>query len=323
MNDAVNFLVSCAGRRGELVKILQQVVELHGRGGGVFATDRSDLTAAGWLADGLDLVPDIADPNYIEALLDVCARRNITDLIPTIDTDLPILAAHRDRFLDRGTRVWVSSPEAIAIAQDKCLTNAWLRESGIPCIRQWRLRDAATADLDFPLVAKPARGSSSIGLRVVHDRAELALLDASLDYVLEEVAPGVEYTVDVLVDRDGICRGAVPRRRLETRAGEVSKGCTVRNPRLIQAASAAAEALPGAFGVLNVQMFLDDDDGLNVIEVNARFGGGFPLTWRAGAQFPLWLVQHLNGEVSNASLDWLEDQVMLRYDAAVLLDRRR
>ncbi|WP_445258381.1 ATP-grasp domain-containing protein [Nocardioides aurantiacus] len=317
----VSFLVSSAGRRGELVRILREVAEAAG-GGSVYAVDRSRYTAAGWLADGLDLVPSVSDAGFVDALLEVCERRGVTHLVPTIDPELPVLAAARGRFAEIGTTVWVSSPEAVAIAQDKRQTHRWLREAGLPCVEQRDLDDVDEAWLHTPRLAKPAGGSSAVGQVVVRGVADLAGLDPTLDYVVEELARGEEHTVDVLVDREGRCRCAVPRLRLETRAGEVSKGRTVRHDALEALAVEVAEALPGAYGVLNVQVFLDAAGAMNVIEINARFGGGFPLSWAAGAQLPLWLVQEGAGMVPTARLDWLPDQVMLRYDAAVHLDWR-
>ncbi|QIK75234.1 ATP-grasp domain-containing protein [Nocardioides piscis] len=320
MRDPVNFLVTSAGRRGELVKILREVVELNGQGGGVFTVDRSALTAAGWLSDGLDLVPPIADQGYVDALLQVCERRQITDLIPTIDTELPVLSEHRQRFAELGTTVWVSDQSTIRTAQDKRLTNEWLGKHDLPRVQQWDLAELDRGgDFRFPLIAKPARGSSSIGLRRITSLEELTGVDESLDYVIEEVASGEEYTVDLLVDRHGRCRSAVPRRRLETRAGEVSKGLTVRDSGLVDLATRVSNALPGAFGVLNVQIFLADDGDMRVIEVNARFGGGYPLSWAAGAQFPLWLVQERSGRTPTASLEWMDQYLMLRYDTAVFM----
>ena len=318
----VNFLLCSAGRRGALVGILKEVVLQVGRGGGVYAVDRSALTAAGWLADDLDLVPSVDDMGYVDALLEVCDRRNITHVIPTIDPELPVLAAAREKFSEQGSSVWVSSSDAIAIAQDKRLTQTWLRRLGLPGVEQRDPSDVDAAWLSVPRIAKPARGSSSVGQAVISTPDELALLDPSLDYVVEEIASGDEYTVDVMVDRSGTSRCTVPRLRLETRGGEVSKGRTVHDPRLEQVAAQVVDSLPGAFGVLNVQMFLSSTGEIKVIEINARFGGGFPLTWAAGAKMPLWLVQEAGGGKPSADLDWLPDQLMLRYDAAVHLDWR-
>jgi carbamoyl-phosphate synthase large subunit len=256
-------------------------------------------------------------------MLSVCARRGVTHLVPTIDTELLMLAEQRDRFASAGVDVWVSDPKTITIAQSKRLTNRWLKERGFPTVDQLDLSSLPVGwDPPAELIAKPAGGSSSIGLRRVSSAHDVARLDSGLDYVLETIAHGEEFTVDVMVDREGRCRAAVPRQRLETRAGEVSKGRTATDPHLAGLAAAIAEALPGAYGVLNIQIFRTTDGRLTVIEINARLGGGFPLTWHAGCQMPLWLVQSGQGLTPSASLGWRGDQVMLRYDRGVYLDCR-
>ena len=80
-------------------------------------------------------------------------------------------------------------------------------------------------------------------------------------------------------------------------------------------------ALPGPFGALTIQAFVDDATGeLAIIELNARFGGGFPLSREAGADFPRWILEDLFGLPSTATADeWRDGLVMLRYDAAVFV----
>jgi carbamoyl-phosphate synthase large subunit len=114
---------------------------------------------------------------------------------------------------------------------------------------------------------------------------------------------------------------AVPRRRIEVRAGEVSKAVTTRSAALERLAADVCAALPGPFGVLTIQVFVDDSSGqLAIIELNARFGGGFPLSREAGADFPRWMLEDLVGLPSTATADrWRDGVVMLRYDAAVFV----
>jgi carbamoyl-phosphate synthase large subunit len=106
---------------------------------------------------------------------------------------------------------------------------------------------------------------------------------------------------------------------MEVRAGEVSKGITVKDKRLMDLARAVAEALPGAFGPLNIQCFMDDSGKIQIIEINARFGGGYPLAHRAGARFTDWLLDELEGKLPSWSDDWTDDLAMLRYDEAIFV----
>lgn len=134
---------------------------------------------------------------------------------------------------------------------------------------------------------------------------------------------GEEYTLDILVDFDGNARCIVPRLRIETRAGEVSKGITVKHPGIIAAGRKVAEALPGALGCITVQCFLTRSGDIVFIEINPRFGGGYPLSFAAGADFPKWIIQMVLGEVPDIKLDgWQDDLVMLRYDEGIFVDKK-
>ena len=172
-------------------------------------------------------------------------------------------------------------------------------------------------------MTKPADGSASIGVRSVNSPELLRALTHGQNYIVQAIAPGREYTVDVMVDRQGKCRCAVPRKRLETRGGEVSKGMTAAEPRVMELAIRIAESLPGAYGCLNIQMFFEKTSGeINVIEINPRFGGGYPLADRAGAKIARWLIEELIGRSPSIS-DWESGLLMLRYDDAVFLSRER
>jgi carbamoyl-phosphate synthase large subunit len=238
-------------------------------------------------------------------------------VVPGIDTELAVLAAAREQFAAEGVSVLISSPETVAIGSDKHRTHCWLREQGFPTVRQATVAEVCdnASAWPFPLIVKPVAGSASQGVAVVSNVDELR--DQTLGGEF-----GAEYTVDVLVDRAGKCACVSPRRRIEVRAGEVFKGATYRRPELIDVASRIAEALPGAYGPLNVQMFFDETDGaIRVIEINPRFGGGFPLAWEAGGKFPQWIIEEILGLPSTASANgWRDGLVMLRHFDATFID---
>jgi carbamoyl-phosphate synthase large subunit len=171
------------------------------------------------------------------------------------------------------------------------------------------------------VVVKPRRGSGSLGIRLVSCEQELAALpevqEQAEEYVMEEIAPGEEYTINAFVDEHGVCRAAVPHRRIEVRGGEVSKAATVKDRRLIDVGREIAEALPGARGPLSIQCFLEPGGAIHVTEINPRFGGGYPLTHRAGARFTDWLLQQRAGLPVGPCDEWEAGLTMLRYDGEV------
>jgi carbamoyl-phosphate synthase large subunit len=320
VGEPVRVLISAAGRRGALLGLFRAALAELGLHGELLAADLTPLAAAFHLADRAFVVPAAADAAFVPAMLELCARERVALVVPTNDHELPVYAASREAFAAIGTTVAISTPDVVAIGRDKLRTNAWCREHGLPTVRQ-ATPAAVLADPGawrFPLIAKPARGSAAIGVERVADVEELRR-EAGEGYVVEETAPGVEHTIDLLV-LDGRLRSAVPRKRLEVRAGEVQKAVTVRRGDLDDLARRVAEALPGAFGALNVQAFLDETSGaLSVIELNPRFGGGFPLAHAAGASFPRWLLEHVLALPSTAHAGFRDGLVMLRYDEAVFV----
>jgi carbamoyl-phosphate synthase large subunit len=91
---------------------------------------------------------------------------------------------------------------------------------------------------------------------------------------------------------------------------------------VIDACKKAVDALPGALGCITVQCFVLPDGEVVFIEINPRFGGGFPLSARAGADFPRWIVEMMLGKNSEIQLDgWQDGVVMLRYDEAIFVTK--
>lgn len=167
---------------------------------------------------------------------------------------------------------------------------------------------------------KPRGGSSSIGIRRIDSLTDMPD-PAELDhYVVQELLDGEEYTVNIFVDDRGRLVTAVPHRRIEVRGGEVSKGVTRRHPALEQAARTLVAALPGMQGALCFQAIVDVEGEARLFEINARFGGGFPLAHRAGAPFSAWLLEALADLPSSAGDRWRDGVVMLRYDAAEFIE---
>jgi carbamoyl-phosphate synthase large subunit len=282
------------------------------------------LSSAYHLADGAFLVPRCTHDEFIPTVMDLCRKHDIRLIVPTIDTELPAFAKHRKDFADAGVTVAISSPEVIAIGGDKTLTHEWLTRFGLPTVRQHTAAEVLSNSKDwtFPCIVKPRAGSSSIGVAVVASPEELRAAMQHDDDIVQSIAPGKEYTIDFLADSRGRCVCTVPRKRLETRAGEVSKGVTVRSEPLQALATRVCDSLPGPLGSLCVQIFRDDVTGeMNVIEINPRFGGGYPLSHEAGAHFTRWIIEEILGRPCSAkSNTWRNGVVMLRYDDAVFVD---
>ena len=73
-------------------------------------------------------------------------------------------------------------------------------------------------------------------------------------------------------------------------------------------------------GMMTIQCFLTPADEIVFIEINARFGGGVPLSIRAGADSPRWILELLLGREPSISMDgWTDGMLMLRYDRGIFV----
>ena len=322
-----NVLFLAAGRRVSLVRAFQAALTSLGDAGQTITEDATRSAPAHVVSNVQAALPRCTELGYVDRLLELCRRERVRLLVPLIDTVLPVLAPHRDRLAQIGVTALVSSPATIAIGHDKRRTAEFFRAHDFATPRILSQAEiAGLAPQDWPLFVKPPAGSSSIGAEKVATLAELRhLRGRDPDLVVMELVTGPEFTIDVYVDLAGTPRCAVPRRRLAVRAGEVSKGLTVRDPALIAQAMAVARALPGAIGCITLQAFKRPDASVCFIEINARFGGGYPLSWHAGANYPLWLLQEVRGEMPDyaAGRAFTDNLAMLRYDAELIVDGSR
>ena len=316
-----NILISSAGRRVSLVKEFQRTAAEIDESIKVFATDMSpEMSAACFFADAAFQVPPLSDERFIDSLLSICIANNVGIVIPTIDTELPLLAANKDAFALHGIHIVVSSPEHI----DKCCD----KRSTIKVFEKYGIRTPRHIDPyhpEFPMFAKPYDGSSSKNVHIIKsadDLSESMINDKKLmfmEYI--DKKEYCEFTVDIYYGRDNHVKAIVPRERLEIRCGETCKGTTRRNF-LVNFLKERVEHFPGMIGPVCVQMFYRESDNDVVgIEINPRFGGGYPLTYHAGANFPkMILEEYLHGKPVDYHDDWHDNLTMLRYDAEVIVE---
>jgi len=255
-------------------------------------------------------------------LLSIVKANRVKLLVPTIDLDLKVLARNKPKFASMGCRVLVSAPEVIDICQDKRKTYRFLIKNGFDTPLTMSVRSALSKKkMNWPCFLKPWDGYAGIGNAVINNRRDLLFYAKRIpNAICQEFIEGTEYSCDVYIDFGMKVRCVVPRKRIEVRAGEVSKGQVMKNPRIMSEAAMLAETLGAGPGVVILQLFLTDDNRVKFIEINPRFGGGAPLSIKAGANFPKWILQEASGKKPNIRFDnFKDDLIMLRYDSEVWL----
>ncbi len=314
-----NILLLSAGRRVELAQAFSQEIKVRGLQSKILAADiKPELSAACQVVDIPIKAPRVTDPCYIDFLLSTCKARRVGLVIPTIDTELLLLAQNRSAFEEEGIHLIVSDASLVSVCRDKRITAALFNQIGIDTPQIY-----SRNSIQYPCFSKPYDGSCSIGASVVNGPGMIAdsvLSDEKMMFMELIDRTHNEYTVDAYYDRSGQLCCFVPRQRIEVRGGEISKGATRRNyvydyllPKL--------RLLKGAMGCITLQLFANEETNrFAALEINPRFGGGYPLSYSAGANYPGWLIDEYFLGKSIPFFDaWESNLLMLRYDAKVLV----
>ncbi|MHC4325631.1 MAG: ATP-grasp domain-containing protein, partial [Planctomycetota bacterium] len=328
-------MFTCIGRRVSLLESFRRAAKKLKINASFYGTDTTELSPALQLCDRRFGVKPTTHTGYIKQILSIVKENQVDLLVPTVDLDLKLLAQNKPKFAAFGCRVLVSNPEVIDICQDKRKTHKFLLKNNFDtpatisiqtALKNLRNRKSKIVNRKsqtrFPLFVKPWDGSAGRPNAVVCNRKELLFHAKRIpNAICQELIEGAEYTCDVYVDSGMKIRCVVPRKRIEVRAGEVSKGQVVKNARIMSEAAALVEKLAAGPGVITLQLFLTDDGKIKYIEINPRFGGGAPLSIKAGADFPKWILQELTGRKLNIRPDrFKDDLIMLRYDGEVWLN---
>ncbi len=314
-----DILILSAGRRVSLTRLFRQAAAPYG-----LSVTTADMRPAMSSAcqdsgDGVEL-PHVRDADYAQRLENYCRDAGVRMVVPTIDTELPLLASLKARFAAFGCTLAVSDLALVDHCADKRMTGLLFEPLGLKMPRRMEI-DA----LSYPLIIKPYDGSLSAGISVLREPNELTQshLENPRNMFCQylEHSEYDEFTCDAYFDRTNQIRSVVPRLRIEVRGGEVSKGQTVRND-IVPFLTERLAHLPGAVGCLTIQIMRHRETGEKyLIEVNARFGGGYPLTARSGANYHQWLIEEyiLNRPIGDFTA-WQDRLVMLRYDAEIFVD---
>lgn len=315
-----NILITSAGKRVVLTRMFQKELKKRFPEAKVYTTDMNPhMAPAGIESDGCFQVPRVTEDNYIEILLSLCDKYQIGMIIPTIDTELLVLSSNIQLFNDKNIVVSISSSDFISCCRDKRNTSRFFEEHQI---RVPKARDKHHPI--FPMFAKPYDGSLSKDLFVIRNNNELTeeILTHPKLIFMEYIdkTEYKEFTVDMYYGKDNRVKSIVPRERIEIRAGEINKGITRKNY-LVQYLKERLEYLQGVRGCICIQLFYRESDNDVVgIEVNPRFGGGYPLTCYAGANYPALLIEeYFCNKKIDYSGDWKDNTLMLRYDAEVIV----
>ena len=309
----MNILLTSAGRRAYMVKYFKEVLKNEGK---VYVSNSDDKSIAFKYADEKIISPLIYDENYIPFLLDFCKKKSIDILISLFDIDLLILARHKKEFDKIGTKVIVSDPQIVEICNDKWKTFQFLKDNGF-CVPASYLdlddviSDIAIGELSYPIIVNPRYGCGSISVSVAYDEEDLRYLlkkinediaNSYLKYesavtdnkvIFQECLKGQEYGADIINDLNGKTQNVIIRKKIAMRSGETDIAELVDEP-VIKNVLEKLGSLSKHIANMDCDIFLVNGVPY-ILEMNARFGGGYPFSHMGGCNLPKAIVEWVKG----------------------------
>lgn len=315
-----NILITSAGKRVSLINAFEKELNNYFPNSNVFTADANpSLAVACLISKNYFQVPKLDNVNYINSIIELCKEYQIQLIIPTIDTELLLLAKNKDRFNEENITVIISSETFIRKCRDKRKIHSFFENAGIDVAKEYPKNDYS-----LPVYIKPIDGSRSLNNYLI--KSEKDFNDSHfknddlmfLEYINNDEYQ--EYTCDLYYGRDNLLKCVVPRKRIEVRDGEVNKGKSEKNI-LVDFIKEKLGKIDGARGCLTAQFFKHNQtDKIIGIEINPRFGGGYPLSYAAGANYPKWIIEEylLNKSILEFN-DWDDNLLMLRYDKELFI----
>ena len=283
----------------------------------IVASDSNPFSAGFFMSDAYEVLPEIDSKLYITRLLEIVTKHKINVLMPSSGYDIYQYSANKDKFLKLGALPVVSDIKTMKICRDKIQTfNHLSKKFELPF---------TTLDYKkvkgFPLIAKPRYGKGSKGIVKINNENELKYVRLnSENLIFQEYLPGIEYTIDVLSDLECEPILAVPRIRVETRAGISTVGTIVKDENISETCKSIAKYLK-IRGPCCIQMKESNDGILKMVEVNPRMGGGTIFAALAGANFPAMILDIVNGK--KLKIPKISEVTVVRYFEEIVVKNGR
>lgn len=318
----MNILLSCIGRRGYIAEYFRVHLGPNDR---IIGTSNSKWTPGFSVCDLGVILPDIVSSDYVPTLLKLCREQKVDAILSFFDPDVNILSRHLGKFRAIGVQPVIPSAEVSNICYDKYRTYLFLKEHGFYTPETFIDLAQAISAIDtgkvvFPLIVKPRHGFAS---RNVFQARNIKELDVLFHYVpdmlIQEMLTGQQYDIESCNDFQGQVLSVVPWHQFSSRAGETDQSKICDDPALIDLGLLLGKKLGqlGHVGPLDADLFVQDDN-VSILEMNPRFGGGYPMSHLAGADFPGLILKMIRGERVEPKIGQFQRGVIMMKEYGIL-----
>jgi carbamoyl-phosphate synthase large subunit len=283
----------------------------------IVSSDTNPVSAGFYMSDAHELLPEIESKSYLSRLFEIITKHKISILMPSSGYDIYHYSKYKKKLLKLGALPVVSDVMTMEICRDKMQTYHHLsKKFDLP------LTTLDSKKLEgFPLIAKPRYGKGSKGIVKIENPIDLRYIQSKQNgLIFQEYLPGTEYTIDVLSDLNGEPLIAVPRIRVQTRAGISTVGKIIKDENISETCKSIAKYLK-IKGPCCIQMKESNEGTLKLVEVNPRLGGGTIFTALAGANFPAMILDITMGK--RIKIPRISEITVVRYFEEIVVENQK
>lgn len=333
----MNILITSVGRRSYIVEYFKEVL---GNKGHVYVSNSTDISPAFNCAYKSVVTPLIYSQDYIPFLLNYCKENDIKLIISLFDVDLYILSLNKTKFQEIGVNVIVSHKDFIKKCNDKWLTYHYLKNKGFDVPRTYlnlsiALNDIKNNVINYPVIIKPRWGMGSLSIYTANNEEELVVLYKKIkneimqsyikyeskdnideSVVIQEKIFGQEYGLDIINDLNGKYVNTICKEKISMRAGETDCAKIVDNKDLFDIGTKLGKI---THHIANLDVDIICNNGkFYILEMNARFGGGYPFSHLAGVNLPRAIVDWSCGKKVDKELLCYDQKITAHKDISII-----
>ena len=286
----MNILITSIGQRGYLIEHLKEVSK--GRYG-IYAADALKYAPALKNADKAFVLPYASDKRYCEMLIKLCEENDIGAVFSINDVELPWLSLYKPELAKHGINAVICDKSVIDMCTDKYLTYQFCQENGVnaPKTYLWTEKERLFQDLEsglmtYPVIAKPRRGSKSIGIHMLNNEAELiediqaaacSTIPENEKCMYQEKHSGVLFAAHVLCNKSQEPVSIVTMKNLTEHFGETYQNIGYHDEKLFEFVFTTVSRV-GAYGIIDLNIMQKANGEFVLLEFNPRMSGGYSLS---------------------------------------------
>ena len=280
----MRILVTNIGRRTYFVNFLVDLKKVI-KNLKIYLTDSNLLIAGlkikGTLGVKLSKIEE-GEKKYIKELIKIVKINKISLIIPVTNYDLNIFSLNLNKFKKMGCHVMISRNDLI----NKCLDKKKLYELSkrynfySPKIFKSLIEVKQSKSKLF--IKKLRKGNSSIGQKIIRIPKKD---DFHKKYIIQEYINGDELHLDILNDHNCRFISSCLKKKLSMRFGETDIAKLIHDAKIKKLSKKLSKDLKHV-GNLDCDIIYDKINKIPyIIDINPRFGGGYPFTHLSGYNF--------------------------------------